>query len=111
LEVVILAVSPAAYPTWSRPTKLSLLKLRSFSYAIITGDGPWYRYLVDLFLVSPVILILAFGTLFRLDREMKPELFMSIFIAASYLLMCNVKHGMNLRYANMWGHAAALPRL
>ena len=27
---------------------------------------------------------------------------MSIFIAASYLIMCNVKHGMNLRYANMW---------
>ena len=27
---------------------------------------------------------------------------MSIFIAASYLVMCNVKYGMNLRYANMW---------
>ena len=27
---------------------------------------------------------------------------MSIFIAASYLIMCNVKYGMNLRYANMW---------
>lgn len=33
---------------------------------------------------------------------MKPELFFSIFIAASYLIMCNVKYGMNLRYANMW---------
>ncbi|MEY2602090.1 MAG: hypothetical protein QOJ36_1409 [Verrucomicrobiota bacterium] len=27
---------------------------------------------------------------------------MSVFIAASYLVMCNVKYGMNLRYANMW---------
>jgi len=27
---------------------------------------------------------------------------MSIFVAASYLIMCNVKYGMNLRYANMW---------
>lgn len=27
---------------------------------------------------------------------------MSIFIAASYLVMCNIKYGMNLRYANMW---------
>ena len=27
---------------------------------------------------------------------------MSIFIAGSYLAMCNVKYGMNLRYANMW---------
>jgi hypothetical protein len=48
------------------------------------------------------VLILAFGTGFRLNRTMKPELFMSIFIAASYLVMCNVKYGMNLRYANMW---------
>jgi len=42
---------------------------------------------------------------------MKPELFMSIFIAASYLLMCNVKHGMNLRYANMWDMPLRFPRL
>ncbi|HCP91766.1 MAG TPA: hypothetical protein DIT76_06960 [Spartobacteria bacterium] len=53
-------------------------------------------------LVSPVILILALGAIFRLDRTKKPELYMSIFIAASYLVMCNIKYGMNLRYANMW---------
>jgi hypothetical protein len=70
--------------------------------AILTGDGPWYRYLVDLLLVSPVILIFALGAIFRLDRTKKPELFVSIFIAASYLVMCNVKYGMNLRYASMW---------
>jgi Dolichyl-phosphate-mannose-protein mannosyltransferase len=71
-------------------------------YAIRTGDGPWHRYLVDLLLVSPVIFVLAIGAIFRLERTKKPELFMSIFIAASYLVMCNVKYGMNLRYANMW---------
>ena len=80
----------------------SLVKNYQLQYAILTGDGPWYRYLVDLLLVSPIVLILALGTLFRLNRTMKPELFMSIFIAASYLVMCNVKYGMNLRYANMW---------
>src|SRR5438552_4124702 len=80
----------------------SLAKNFQLHYAILTGDGPWYRYLVDLLLVSPIVLILALGTLFRLNRTMKPELFMSIFIAASYLVMCNVKYGMNLRYANMW---------
>ena len=80
----------------------SLAKNYQLQYAILTGDGPWYRYLVDLLLVSPIVLILALGTLFRLNRTMKPELFMSIFIAASYLVMCNVKYGMNLRYANMW---------
>jgi 4-amino-4-deoxy-L-arabinose transferase-like glycosyltransferase len=82
--------------------RLLVMKASHAPYAILTGDGPWYRYLVDLFLVSPVILLLALGAAFRLNRIMKPELFMSIFIAASYLIMCNVKYGMNLRYANMW---------
>jgi 4-amino-4-deoxy-L-arabinose transferase-like glycosyltransferase len=77
-------------------------KASNAAYAVLTGDGPWYRYLVDLFLVSPIVLVLALGALFRLNRTMKPELFLSVFIAASYLVMCNVKYGMNLRYANMW---------
>lgn len=80
----------------------SVRKNYELHYAVITGDGPWYRYLVDLMLVSPIVLLLAFGRVFRLNRTMKPEWFMSIFIGASYLIMCNVKYGMNLRYANMW---------
>jgi hypothetical protein len=30
------------------------------------------------------------------------EWFFALFIAISYLIMCNIKYGMNLRYANMW---------
>jgi len=82
--------------------QLLVSKASQTPYAILTGDGPWYRYLADLLLVSPVILILALGSIFRLDRSKKPELYMSVFIAASYLVMCNVKYGMNLRYANIW---------
>jgi 4-amino-4-deoxy-L-arabinose transferase-like glycosyltransferase len=102
LGVVILIFLAGGIAQTIHTYHYSLAKNYELKYAILTGDGPWYRYLVDLLLVSPIILILAFGTLFRLDREMKPELFMSIFIAASYLVMCNVKYGMNLRYANMW---------
>jgi 4-amino-4-deoxy-L-arabinose transferase-like glycosyltransferase len=82
--------------------RYSVAQNYALHYAILTGDGPWYRYLVDLLLVSPIVLILALGTIFRLNRALKPELFMSIFVAASYVVMCNVKYGMNLRYANMW---------
>jgi 4-amino-4-deoxy-L-arabinose transferase-like glycosyltransferase len=82
--------------------RLLVNKASVAQYAIITGDGPWYRYLVDLMLVSPIILILAIGAVFSLNRTMKPELYFAIFIAASYLVMCNVKYGMNLRYANIW---------
>jgi 4-amino-4-deoxy-L-arabinose transferase-like glycosyltransferase len=102
LGVVVLIFLAGGIQTFVQSYQLSVGKNFQLPYAILTGDGPWYRYLVDLMLVSPIVLILAFGTTFRLNRSMKPELFMSIFIAASYLVMCNVKYGMNLRYANMW---------
>jgi 4-amino-4-deoxy-L-arabinose transferase-like glycosyltransferase len=102
LGVVVLIFLAGGIENLITTYRLSVTKNYELAYAILTGDGPWYRYLVDLFLVSPIVLILAFGTIFRLDRTKKPELFMSIFIAASYLIMCNIKYGMNLRYANMW---------
>ena len=102
LGVVVLIFLAGGIDVFVQSYQLSVGKNFQLHYAILTGDGPWYRYLVDLLLVSPIILILALGTVFRLNRAMKPELFMSIFIAASYLVMCNVKYGMNLRYANMW---------
>jgi len=102
LGLVMLIFVAGGISTLLETYHLSVSKNFMLGYAIRTGDGPWYRYLVDLLLVSPIVLILAFGTIFRLNRTMKPELFMSIFIAASYLVMCNLKYGMNLRYANMW---------
>jgi hypothetical protein len=102
LGVVILVFLAGGIPTLFETYHLSITKNFTLGYAIRTGDGPWQRYLVDLLLVSPIILVLALGCVFRLDRTQKPEWFMSIFIAASYLVMCNLKYGMNLRYANMW---------
>src|SRR5205085_2743655 len=102
LGVVALIFLCGGIDVFIQSYQLSVSKNFQLDYAIKTGDGPWQRYFVDLMLVSPIVLILGFGTLFRLNRTMKPELFMSIFIGASYLVMCNVKYGMNLRYANMW---------
>jgi Dolichyl-phosphate-mannose-protein mannosyltransferase len=82
--------------------RLLITKNYALPYAIKTGDGPWYRYLVDLFLVSPVVVILTIGAVFRIDRTKRAELFLLMFIVGSYLVMCNVRYGMNLRYANMW---------
>ena len=102
LGVVVLIFLAGGIHVFVQSYQLSVGKNFQLHYAILTGDGPWHRYLVDLLLVSPIVLILAFATIFRLNRAMKPELFMSIFIAASYVVMCNVKYGMNLRYTNMW---------
>jgi len=71
-------------------------------YAIRTGDGPWHRYLVDLMIVSPVVLCLAIGGVFTSVRTSRPLLYLSAFVGFTYLLMCNVKLGMNLRYATIW---------
>ena len=102
LGVVVLVCLSGGLGNLIETYRLLVTKASMAPYAIMTGDGPWYRYLVDLMLVSPIVLILAIGALFRLDRAMKAELYFVTFIAASYLVMCNVRYGMNLRYANIW---------
>ena len=102
LGVVILVFLAGGLSTLLTSYQLSVSKNYQLAYAVMTGDGPWYRYLVDLLLVNPLVLLLAIGALFCLGREQKPELFLALFIGASYAVMCNIKYGMNLRYANMW---------
>ena len=82
--------------------RLLAAKASVLPYAIATGDGPWYRYLVDLLLASPVIFLLAWGAIVRLKLENKAALYLVTFVVATYALMCNIPYGMNLRYTNMW---------
>jgi hypothetical protein len=97
--IVLLAGGPGhAIETY----KILVTQASHLDYAIQTGDGPWYRYLCELLIMSPFVLLLAVGGVFRLRSENKPQLYLFCFVAFSYLVMCNVKHGMNLRYTNMW---------
>ncbi len=82
--------------------QLLVSKASVLPYAIATGDGPWYRYLIDLMIVSPIVLILALGAVFLIRPTDKVPIYLITFVAASYALMANVRYGMNLRYANMW---------
>ena len=102
LGVTILVWLAGGIGTTIATYQLSVGKNYELEYAILSGDGPWHRYLIDLLLVSPLIVILALGALFNLSREKKLEWFCVVFVGASYLIMCNIKYGMNLRYANMW---------
>jgi 4-amino-4-deoxy-L-arabinose transferase-like glycosyltransferase len=102
LGMVVLILLAGGVDVLITTYRLSVTKNYNVTYAILTGDGPWYRYLVDLLLVSPLVLLLALGTVFRLDLSKKPEIYLTVFIAASYCIMCNIKYGMNLRYTNMW---------
>ena len=64
--------------------------------------GPWYRYLLDSLVLSPLTVCLAIGAIFCVLRENRACLYLLGFVACSYLIMCNVPHGMNLRYATIW---------
>ncbi len=97
--LILLSGGPANFIETYR---LSVTKNLAHPYAIMTGDGPWYRYLVELLLVSPVVTLLAVGQIFQLNMSKKGELFLVSFVGFSFLLMANVKYGMNLRYTNMW---------
>lgn len=102
IGVLILVCLAGGLEPFVETYSLSVSKNFVLPFAILTGDGPWYRYLVDLFLVSPVVLILAIGELFKMHPGKKPQIYLFSFIFFSYLVMANIKYGMNLRYANMW---------
>ena len=102
LGVAILVNLCGSIETTIKIYLLLVSKASVLPYAIATGDGPWYRYLVDLMVMSPVVLILAIGGTFTLKRTDKAALYLLGFVCASYLLMANVRYGMNLRYATIW---------
>lgn len=81
---------------------LLVSKAQHLDYAIKTGDGPWYRYLVDLLLISPIVLLLAIGGAFRLLPSSRSYVYLLLFVGVTYLIMCNVRYAMNLRYATIW---------
>ena len=102
IGVVVLAALAGGFDTLLVTYQLVVIKAQNLRYAIATGDGPWYRYIVDLTLASPLILLLAVGAILQLRQKHEALLYVTAFIACSYVFMCNVKYGMNLRYANMW---------
>jgi len=102
LGLVTLIFLCGSAETFVMTYRLVVSKAAVLPYAIATGDGPWYRYLVDLLLASPLIFLLAWAAIFRLKLADKPSLYLLGFVVATYALMCNIRYGMNLRYTNMW---------
>lgn len=80
---------------------LFIRKVQVLDYAQTTGDGPWSRYLIDLMIFTPATLCFALGGGFRTLREDRRALALLVFVAVTYLAMCNVRYGMNLRYTTI----------
>lgn len=71
-------------------------------YCIAAQDGPWYRYVIDFIMVTPVVTLLGIGRLFQLRRTDSRELFMAVFLGLSFVFMSCVTYGMSLRFAAYW---------
>jgi len=102
LGVLALVLLAGGFPQFTEIYHLLVTKAETLTYAIKTGDGPWYRYVVDLLLLSPLVLILAIGGVFTQVRKRPAYVYLVAFVGFSYAVMCNVRYGMNLRYASIW---------
>ena len=102
LAVLFLALLVGGVGEWIRFYQNFVAKSRTNPYSILAQDGPWYRYLIDFIIISPLPVLFACGRIFRLRTTNRPELFMSIFLGLSFLCMASVTYGMSLRYAAYW---------
>jgi 4-amino-4-deoxy-L-arabinose transferase-like glycosyltransferase len=102
LAMLFLAAMMGGIGECVRFYEMCVARNRTNVYAFIAQDGPWYRYLVDFVLMSPVIVALALGRTFNLRKTEQPELMMTAFLGLSFLFMANVTYGMSLRFAAYW---------
>jgi hypothetical protein len=82
-------------------------KAQKLDFAIMTGDGPWYRYLIDLLIEDPIVFVLALTGISSLPKQSRVFGYLLAFVVISYTIMCNVRYGMNLRYTTIWTLALA----
>lgn len=102
LGLLLLRTLVGSWKVLVRTYELLVSKALVLDYAIKTCDGPWYRYFVDELIISPFGFCLALAACFCTLREHPALRAVFLFIAGSYLLMCNVRYGLNLRYATIW---------
>ena len=102
VAVLFLAWMVGGVWEWVEFYRMFVAKSRTNPYSILAQDGPWYRYLIDFIMMSPLLVLFACGRIFRLRTTERPELYMTLFLALSFLCMANVTYGMSLRYAAYW---------
>jgi 4-amino-4-deoxy-L-arabinose transferase-like glycosyltransferase len=102
LGVVVLVCLAGSPQTLIETYRLLVTKAEKMDFAYQTGGGPWFRYIVDLMLMSPTVLLPAIGGIFALRRENRQGIFLLLFVVFSCAVMVNVRNGMNIRYATMW---------
>lgn len=102
IGVSLLALCSGGFPILLALYWENVTRNYTLPYAILHQDGPWFRYFCDLVLVSPAVIFFAIGGAFLGIRRRGFSLYLILFLAISYILMANLRYGINLRFANMW---------
>jgi len=102
VALVVLSAAAGGLRTMLNVYLLFIHKVQVLPYAHETGRGPWYRYLVDLMVFTPLTLCFALGGAFLTLNGERRAAVLLLFLAVTYLVMSNMENGMNLRYATIW---------
>jgi len=102
MGVLLLTVVIGGPSILIRTFDLNISKAYDTAYVVQNGDGPWFRYILDLIEMSPLTTLLAIAGLVQFRIQDSLGRFFAAFFLGSYLIMANVKYGMSLRYAEIW---------
>jgi 4-amino-4-deoxy-L-arabinose transferase-like glycosyltransferase len=97
-----LVIASGGLTTLIQVFQASISKTYVTPYVIQNGDGPWFRYILDLIAMSPLVTLLALAALGRLSFEEAISRYFALFLTVTYLLMSNLHYGISLRYTAMW---------
>lgn len=106
--VALLGLCAGGFSALWETLRLNAARTHNHPVAVLFGDGPWYRYVLDMMALNPLLMCLAIGGLFCVAGQDRAYLFAATFIAVTYLIMCNLPYGTNLRYATVWDFQIAL---
>ncbi|HBE03359.1 MAG: hypothetical protein A2096_06995 [Spirochaetes bacterium GWF1_41_5] len=68
-------------------------------YALCYGSGPWFRYFIDFFLISPPVSLLAAGFIFYYLTQKKWQKILIYLILFSFIMLCIMNlFTKNIRY-------------
>lgn len=100
--ITVVIVAAGGVEQFSLIFALLKQKVPILAYTIKTGGGPWHRYLVDLVLVSPVVILLAVANILQARRKRSDAVrYLTTFSCLSYAALTAFPDGMNLRYIVM----------
>jgi hypothetical protein len=98
----VVVVAAGGFENFTLIFTLLQRKVPVLPYTILTGDGPWHRYLIDLMLVSPAIMLLAIANLLSPRGWAIPgHSYLAAFTFVIYVILTSFPDGMNLRYILM----------